>query len=52
LYSQDLFMNSDDLVLIIEDDADDKKMLEEVFEKLGYINKLLFFSDGQEALDF
>jgi len=45
-------MNSDDLVLIIEDDADDKKMLEEVFEKLGYINKLLFFSDGQEALDF
>jgi CheY-like chemotaxis protein len=45
-------MNSDDHVVIIEDDADDKEMLEEVFEKLGYINKLLFFSDGQEALDF
>ena len=45
-------MNSDGHVVIIEDDADDKEMLEEVFEKLGYINKLLFFSDGQEALDF
>jgi CheY-like chemotaxis protein len=27
-------------------------MLEEVFRKLGYSNELLFFGDGQKALDF
>jgi CheY-like chemotaxis protein len=26
--------------------------LEEVFETLGYTNELLFFGDGQQALDF
>ena len=45
-------MNSDDPVIIIEDDIDDKEALEEVFQKLGYTNQLLFFSDGQSALDF
>lgn len=39
-------------VLIIEDDADDQYLLELVFRELNYENKLLFFSDGQEALDF
>ena len=47
-----LFMNSDGPVIIIEDDLDDKDILEEVFERLAYPNKLLFFADGQEALDF
>jgi CheY-like chemotaxis protein len=45
-------MNSDGHVVIIEDDADDKEMLEEAFQELGYTNELLFFADGQEALDF
>ena len=45
-------MNSQDPVVIIEDDVDDKEMLEEVFTKLGYNNELLFFGDGQAALDF
>ena len=45
-------MNSDAPVIIIEDDIDDKEALEEVFQKLGYTNQLLFFSDGQSALDF
>jgi len=27
-------------------------MLEEVFKNLGYPNELLFFQDGQTALDF
>src|SRR5438128_2397209 len=45
-------MNSDGPVVIIEDDIDDKDILEEVFEKLKYPNKLLFFDDGQQALDF
>ena len=38
-------------VIIIEDDADDQAFLTEVFQKLNYQNKILFFFDGQEALD-
>jgi CheY-like chemotaxis protein len=45
-------MNSEGPVVIIEDDVDDKEILEEVFETLGYTNELLFFGDGQQALDF
>ena len=45
-------MNSNGPVIIIEDDIDDKEMLELVFQKLGYPNQLLFFIDGQAALDF
>jgi CheY-like chemotaxis protein len=45
-------MNSYEPVIIIEDDIDDKEMLEEAFHKLGYPNELLFFKDGQAALDF
>ena|SRR5688572_3890168 len=45
-------MNKKGPVVVIEDDIDDKEMLEEVFRKLGYTNELLFFGDGQEALDF
>lgn len=45
-------MNRNGPVIIIEDDDDDKEILEEVFQKLGYTNKLLFFLNGQKALDF
>jgi CheY-like chemotaxis protein len=45
-------MNHNGPVIIIEDDIDDKEMLELVFQNLGYPNKLLFFTDGQSALDF
>lgn len=39
-------------IIIIEDDADDQEFLTEVFQKLNYDNKILFFFDGQEALDY
>lgn len=45
-------MHSNGPVIVIEDDIDDREMLEEVFHQLGYTNELLFFSNGQEALDF
>lgn len=45
-------MNGNGPVVIIEDDIDDKDILKEVFQNLGYLNQLLFFADGQEALDF
>jgi CheY-like chemotaxis protein len=45
-------MNRNGPIIIIEDDLDDQLILKEIFEKLNYGNALLFFSDGQEALDF
>ena len=45
-------MNTDGPVIIIEDDLDDKDILEDVFQRLKYPNQLLFFADGQQALDF
>jgi len=45
-------MNSNGPVVIIEDDQDDKEILEGVFEKLGYSNQILFFSNGQLALEY
>jgi CheY-like chemotaxis protein len=45
-------MNDNGPVIIIEDDADDKDILKQVFQNLAYRNQLLFFADGQEALDF
>ncbi len=45
-------MNSNGPVIIIEDDADDQEMLQEVFDKLAYENKVVFFPDGEQALEF
>ncbi len=48
---KELVVNKNGPVIIIEDDADDQWLLAEIFEKLNYRNKVLFFSDGQEALE-
>ncbi len=45
-------MNKNGPIIIIEDDIDDQDFLKEVFQKLKYPNELIFFSDGQAALDF
>jgi CheY-like chemotaxis protein len=45
-------MNKNGPVVIIEDDLDDAEFLREVFERLDYPNKVLFFSDGEDALDY
>lgn len=39
-------------ILIIEDDEDDREILEEIFKDLGYKNNLVFFHDGVEALEY
>jgi len=39
-------------VIVIEDDADDQDLLKEIFQKLDYPNEIIFFNDGEEALDF
>lgn len=48
---KNLIVNKNGPVIIIEDDADDQDFLTEIFQKLNYQNKILFFFDGQEALD-
>jgi len=45
-------MNSSGPVIIIEDDTDDQEMLQDVFDKLDYGNKVIFFPDGEQALEF
>lgn len=45
-------VNKNGPIIVIEDDRDDQEILTEVFKKLNYSNKILFFFDGQEALDF
>ena len=45
-------MNKNGPVIIIEDDADDQALLKEVFKTLKYTNQLIFFFNGQDALDF
>lgn len=46
-----LIVNKNGPVIVIEDDADDQYFLTEVFQKLNYPNRVLFFFDGEEALD-
>jgi CheY-like chemotaxis protein len=39
-------------ILVIEDDEDDREILQEIFRDLGYKNKIMFFADSTEALDY
>lgn len=39
-------------IIVIEDDSDDRMLLEETFKKLDYPNKIIFFGDGLKALEF
>lgn len=45
-------MNKRGPIIVIEDDIDDQEVLVEIFEKLGYKNKIIFFEDGNEALAY
>src|SRR3954465_3034574 len=45
-------MNKNGPVVIIEDDEDDQLILTDIFKNLNYKNSIVFFSDGNEALDY
>jgi len=45
-------MNKNGPIIIIEDDDEDQLFIQEVFQKLKYQNELIFFSDGEKALEF
>ena len=45
-------MNKKGPIIIIEDDLDDQELLTDVFKELAYKNEIIFFGDGEQALDF
>jgi CheY-like chemotaxis protein len=45
-------MNKTGPIIVIEDDKDDQDILVEIFKKLGYENKIVYFLDGNEALEY
>ena len=45
-------MNKNGPIIVIEDDIDDQEILAEIFEKLEYKNEIIYFSDGDEALQY
>jgi CheY-like chemotaxis protein len=45
-------MNKNGPIIVIEDDPDDQDMLVEIFNKLGYENEIVYFFDGNEALEY
>lgn len=45
-------MNKGGPIIIIEDDLDDQEILTEVFQELNYKNEIIFFDDGEKALEY
>jgi CheY-like chemotaxis protein len=48
--NKSVIVNKSGPIVIIEDDADDQEFLNDIFTRLNYPNKVIFFSDGQKAL--
>jgi CheY-like chemotaxis protein len=45
-------MNKTGPIIVIEDDLDDQDMLTEIFQKLNYQNQIIFYKDGNKALEY
>jgi len=45
-------VNKSGPIIVIEDDADDQAILVEIFGELGYENKIIYFHDGNDALEY
>jgi CheY-like chemotaxis protein len=45
-------MNKSGPIIIIEDDMDDQFILSDIFKELNYANKLIFFGDSVQALEY
>jgi CheY-like chemotaxis protein len=45
-------MNKAGPIIVIEDDADDQETLVAIFKKLDYVNEIIYFFDGNEALEY
>ncbi len=47
-----IHMNKTGPIVVIEDDLDDQEILTEIFKELDYGNKLIFFGDSIQALEY
>ena len=45
-------MNKSGPIIVIEDDIDDQEILVEIFKDLGYANEIVYFVDGNDALEY
>lgn len=45
-------MNKNGPIVIIEDDLDDQEILVEIFKEMDYGNDIVFFTDGEQALQY
>ena len=45
-------MNKVGPIIIIEDDIDDQEILSEVFTEINCKNEIIFFPDGEQALEY
>ncbi len=45
-------MNKNGPIVVIEDDKDDQEILAEIFRNLNFKKAIIYFSDGQDALDY
>ncbi len=45
-------MNKTGPIIIIEDDKDDQELLNSVFKELIFNNEIIFFGEGEKALDY
>ena len=45
-------MNKNGPIVVIEDDEDDQELMVEIFKRLGYANKIIYFQDGNDALNY
>jgi len=52
VYLKKTKMNKGGPIIIIEDDLDDQEILTEVFNEINCKNKILFFADGELALEY
>lgn len=39
-------------IIVIEDDMEDQEIMTEIFQNLAYPNKVIFFTDGNDAIDY
>lgn len=44
-------MNKNGPIIVIEDDEDDRDFMRDVFVELNFSNEIIFFEDGQKALN-
>lgn len=45
-------MDKNGPIIVIEDDSDDQELLKDIFNNLDYQNPIIYFSDGEDALNY